>query len=123
MKGEVIKVNVTPKKRVLRSIARDLDLTRPVLELIDNSIDAWKINNTGTKLVINIHVSKKDSKLIFKDNAGGVSMSSISQLFTLGDTGRSARRKRCWVRYLTVLQNSTENTKRSSMRWVGTNTG
>lgn len=91
MKGGVIKVNVTPKKRVLRSIARDLDLTRSVLELIDNSIDAWKTNNTGIKLVIDIHVSKKDSKLIFKDNAGGVSMSSLSQLFTLGETGRAAR--------------------------------
>ena len=91
IKSQVIKVNVTPKKRVLRSIARDLDLTRSVLELIDNSIDAWKTNNTGMKLVIDIHISKQDRKLTFKDNSGGVPMSSISQLFTLGDTGRSAR--------------------------------
>lgn len=91
IKSGVIKVNVTPKKRVLRSIARDIDLTRSVLELIDNSIDAWKTNNTGIKLVIDIHISKQDHKLTFKDNSGGVPRTSIAQLFTLGDTGRAAR--------------------------------
>lgn len=91
MGNQIIKINVTPKKRVLRSIARDLDLTKSILELIDNSIDAWKSNKTGKKLAIDIHISKDSNTLTYQDNSGGVPSSSISQLFTLGDTGREVR--------------------------------
>lgn len=90
-----IVIEITPKKRVLRSIARDLTLNMSILELIDNSIDAWKRNKTGDKLVVSIKISKgvkedkKISQLDYEDNSGGISISKISELFTLGDSGGS----------------------------------
>lgn len=92
IEGKTYEVEIIPKKRVLRSIARDLNLTMAVMELIDNSIDAWKRNNTGNKLVVNIKINKADdapSIFEYADNSGGVKINNISQLFTLGDTGAS----------------------------------
>ena len=40
--SEFKKINITPKKKLLRSMATDLDFRMALFEIIDNSIDAWK---------------------------------------------------------------------------------
>ena len=99
IQGKNFTIEIIPKKRVLQSIARDINLNMAILELIDNSIDAWKRNNTGNKLVIAIKVTKGDkdngklSQLDYEDNAGGIPVKKITELFTLGDTGASQYEK------------------------------
>ena len=81
------KINITPKKRLLRSMATDLDFKMALFEIIDNSIDAWKNNGSNSKLMIHIYADKETSTLIYLDNAGGVKESHFAELFTLGDNG------------------------------------
>ncbi len=85
--SEFKKINITPKKKLLRSMATDLDFRMALFEIIDNSIDAWKKNRTDTKLMIHIYADRERGTLTYMDNAGGVSESNIAELFTLGDNG------------------------------------
>ncbi len=82
------RINITPKKKLLRSMATDLDFRMALFEIIDNSIDAWKKNRTNTKLMIHIYADREHGTLTYQDNAGGVEENNIAELFTLGDNGK-----------------------------------
>ena len=81
------RIDITPKKKLLRSMATDLDFRMALFEIIDNSIDAWRKAQTGTKLMIHIYADRPNNSLMYTDNAGGVKENNISELFTLGDNG------------------------------------
>ena len=68
-------------------MATDLDFRMALFEIIDNSIDAWRKAQTGTKLMIHIYADREHDSLIYTDNAGGVKENNIAELFTLGDNG------------------------------------
>lgn len=87
LSSDLKKINITPKKKLLRSMATDLDFKMALFEIIDNSIDAWKKNRRDTKLMIHIYADKENNKLTYLDNAGGVRENNIAELFTLGDNG------------------------------------
>ena len=67
-----------PTKDVVLGAWRDLDRSEALLELIDNSIDAWKLRRqsypakTAKNLIIYIRIDPKTQQLIYEDNAGGV---------------------------------------------------
>ncbi|MGP6294294.1 ATP-binding protein [Caldiplasma sukawensis] len=80
-----VNISIIPKKRILRSMATDLDYKKALLEMIDNSIDSWNRTKPNQKLIINIKLDKEKNSLYYRDNAGGVKESDIARMFTLGE--------------------------------------
>ena len=80
----------TPLKDIVIGSWRDLNRSEALLELIDNSIDAWRRRRTqypattAKKLRILIDVDPLDDRLTYEDNAGGVSPSRIENLVIPG---------------------------------------
>jgi hypothetical protein len=79
-----------PTKDVVLGAWRDLDRAEALLELIDNSIDAWlqrRINypvKTAPELNIYIDIDATNHQLTYEDNAGGVSSDKLSHLVVPG---------------------------------------
>lgn len=79
-----------PNKEVVLGAYRDLDRSEAILELIDNSIDAWhrrKANypdKVSSELNIYIDVDSDTGQLSYVDNAGGVSVDNIENLVIPG---------------------------------------
>lgn len=67
-----------PNKEAIMGAWRDLNRAEALLELIDNSIDAWRRRRkrypkyTSKTLQIYIDVDEGSNRLIYEDNAGGV---------------------------------------------------
>ena len=79
-----------PTKDVVLGAWRDLDRSEALLELIDNSIDAWLSRRgnyprkTATELDIYIDVDSDSGRLDYEDNAGGVSVEKLTNLVIPG---------------------------------------
>jgi hypothetical protein len=79
-----------PTKDVVLGAWRDLDRSEALLELIDNSIDAWlsrKENyptKTAPELDIFIDVDCDTGMLLYGDNAGGVPVEKLKNLVVPG---------------------------------------
>ena len=79
-----------PTKDVVLGAWRDLDRSEALLELIDNSIDAWKLRRerypakTAKHLIIHIRIDPKTQQLIYEDNAGGVPKDKLTHLVVPG---------------------------------------
>ena len=79
-----------PTKDVVLGAWRDLDRSEALLELIDNSIDAWlsRMENyprkTSPELDIYIDVDSDSGRLVYGDNAGGVPVEKLTNLVIPG---------------------------------------
>jgi Histidine kinase-, DNA gyrase B-, and HSP90-like ATPase len=79
-----------PNKEVVLGAFRDLDRSEAILELIDNSIDAWHRrqakypDKVSSELNIYIDVDSETGQLSYVDNAGGVSIDNIENLVIPG---------------------------------------
>lgn len=79
-----------PNKEVVLGAYRDLDRSEAILELIDNSIDAWNRrraiypDKAAPELNIYIDVDSETGQLSYVDNAGGVSVEKIENLVIPG---------------------------------------
>ena len=79
-----------PTKDVVLGAWRDLDRSEALLELIDNSIDAWlrRMANyprkTAPELDIYIDVDSDSGRLVYEDNAGGVPVEKLTNLVIPG---------------------------------------
>lgn len=79
-----------PNKEVVLGAWRDLDRSEAILELIDNSIDAWKRrrrqypDKTAPELNIYIDIDSDTGQLSYLDNAGGVSTDNLENLVIPG---------------------------------------
>lgn len=79
-----------PTKDVVLGAWRDLERSEALLELIDNSIDAWLQRKqrypTKTAPELNIYITiEEDSQLLtYEDNAGGVSTDKLDNLVVPG---------------------------------------
>lgn len=79
-----------PTKDVVLGAWRDLDRSEALLELIDNSIDAWKLRRerypakTAKHLIIHIRIDPKTQQLTYEDNAGGVPKDKLTHLVVPG---------------------------------------
>ncbi len=88
--GKVEKRGDAPRKDIIIGSWRDLDRAEALLELIDNSIDAWmrrrKKYPTKTAKTLNIYIDVDEAKgqLTYEDNAGGVNRDNIENLVIPG---------------------------------------
>jgi len=80
------KINVTPSKRIYDALIQDISGDKAICDLIDNSIDNWKILKKTELLKVNISIS--ESKIEIKDNAGGIDLETLPLLLMPGGTNR-----------------------------------
>jgi len=79
-----------PTKDVVLGAWRDLDRSEALLELTDNSIDAWMSRrsqypkHTPPELNIYIDLDEKNEQLQYEDNAGGVPVQKLENLVIPG---------------------------------------
>jgi len=81
-------IDVTPDKRILESIAADIDLKRGVLELIDNAIDEWK-RRGKPNLKVEIGLDVVNQLLSYEDDAGGIKEENLNMIMQPGGTTRT----------------------------------
>jgi hypothetical protein len=85
-----------PNKEVVLGAWRDLDRSEAVLELIDNSIDAWMRRSekhpkkTAKELNIQIGIDSDTGHLTYEDNAGGVQEEKLVNLVVPGHSETDA---------------------------------
>jgi hypothetical protein len=85
-----------PNKEVVLGAWRDLDRSEALLELIDNSIDAWNRRRTrypdksAPELNIYIDIDSDTGQLSFEDNAGGVPVDKLENLVVPGHSETDA---------------------------------
>lgn len=82
-----------PTKDTLTALKSDVNLESACLELCDNAIDAWKqATDRDDSLTINIFVDRdgESTRLVIRDNAGGVPSEDAALLFGLGHTAKES---------------------------------
>jgi len=85
-----------PNKEVVLGAWRDLDRSEALLELIDNSIDAWNRRRekypqkTASELNIYIDIDSDLGQLTYEDNAGGVPSDRLINLVVPGHSETAA---------------------------------
>ena len=89
MEKEHFTINATPKKRLFQSIIADYTFNTAICELIDNSVDNWKINTSKIDLNINIYFDILKQQIIISDNAGGVKKEDLYKLVSPGASSNS----------------------------------
>lgn len=88
--GKVQIVKKPPRKDHLLGAIRDLNKIEALLELIDNSIDAYlgrkkdHPNHTPEELLIYINLNERADTLFYEDNAGGVPADQLMNLVVPG---------------------------------------
>lgn len=90
--GSQEKAQLLPTKDTLKALKADVTLESAILELCDNSIDAWKrSNNRAGSTQINIEVNEYEERteLVIRDTAGGIPRKDAAMLFGLGRTAKS----------------------------------
>jgi hypothetical protein len=87
---EFQKAGKPPTKDIVLGAWRDLDRAEALLELVDNSIDAWLHRRqaypkkAAKQLDIYIEIDNTTEHLVYKDNAGGVSTEKLPNLVVPG---------------------------------------
>ncbi|WP_226483091.1 ATP-binding protein [Natrinema amylolyticum] len=85
------RAQLLPTKDTLTALKSDVTLESAILELCDNSLDAWKRSNERTgKAHIDIDINEhgERTELIVRDTAGGVPRDDAAMLFGLGKTAK-----------------------------------
>ena len=88
--GEVKMAGGPPNKESIMGAWRDLNKAEALLELIDNSIDAWirrknkYAKHTSKTLQIYIDLDESANKIVYEDNAGGVIEDQLPNLVIPG---------------------------------------
>jgi hypothetical protein len=94
--GVMKEAGAPPNKEVVLGAWRDLDRSEALLELIDNSIDAWKRRRaqypekTAPELNVYIDIDSDTGQLTFEDNAGGVHTEKLVNLVVPGHSDTDA---------------------------------
>ena len=91
MKKQVDVVDATPSKRLYLSIIADYDLNKGICELIDNALDIWIKNKKSSQLSIEITLDTTQQTITIKDNAGGISKESLSNVVGPGHTSNAEK--------------------------------
>lgn len=97
--GSAKQAGSPPNKEVVLGAWRDLDRSEALLELIDNSIDAWQRrrerypDKTASELNVYIDIDSELGQLTYEDNAGGVSTDRLINLVVPGHSETDALAK------------------------------
>ncbi|MEA3194318.1 MAG: hypothetical protein QOD26_2651 [Betaproteobacteria bacterium] len=95
-KGKPTLAGAPPNKEVVLGAWRDLDRSEAILELIDNSIDAWSRrrdrypDKSAKELNIYIDIDSDTGQLSYEDNAGGVQAEKLVNLVVPGHSETEA---------------------------------
>jgi hypothetical protein len=87
---ELKEIKEVPTKDVVLGAWRDLDRSEAIMELIDNSIDAWHKRKQDCpkkfhkQLTVSIDIDAKAGQLTYEDNAGGISVDKLAHLVVPG---------------------------------------
>ena len=85
-----------PTKDMILGAYRDLDRSEAILELIDNSIDAWLSRRSSypkasaPTLEVYVDIDPANGRLIYEDNAGGVKREKLQNLVVPGYSDTTA---------------------------------
>jgi Histidine kinase-, DNA gyrase B-, and HSP90-like ATPase len=94
--GPAKEAGAPPNKEVVLGAWRDLDRAEALLELIDNSIDAWNRrrarypDKSAPELNIYIDIDSDTGQLSYEDNAGGVPTDKLENLVVPGHSETDA---------------------------------
>lgn len=80
------RLDITPSKHIFDALIQDINEKQAILDLIDNSIDNWKINELETPLEINISID--ENHIVISDNAGGMDERTLPLILKPGGTNR-----------------------------------
>lgn len=89
--GTSERAQLLPTKDTLTALKSDVTLESAILELCDNSLDAWKRSsnrNDSTSISIEITEHSDRTELIIRDTAGGIPREDAAMLFGLGKTAK-----------------------------------
>jgi len=89
MKTQVDTLDATPSKRTFLSIIADYDLSKAILELVDNGLDVWVRGGRNAKIKIEIELEKLQQTITVKDNAGGLARHELKFIVGPGHSGSS----------------------------------
>ncbi|AQL42102.1 hypothetical protein BV210_04970 [Halorientalis sp. IM1011] len=81
-----------PTKDTLTALKSDVTLESAILELCDNSLDAWKRSSnrtTSTQIEIEVNEGRDQTELVIRDTAGGIPREDAAMLFGLGKTAKN----------------------------------
>lgn len=87
------KANLLPTKDTLTALKADVTLESAILELCDNSLDAWKrTSGRNSPALIQIEVEEigENIQLVLRDDTGGVPRDDAAMLFGLGRTAKDS---------------------------------
>src|SRR4030065_2680539 len=80
-------IDATPDKKILLSISSDIDLKKGILELVDNSIDEWRLRGRPA-LKVELFLDVNNKSLSFSDYAGGIKEENLTMVIQPGGTTR-----------------------------------
>lgn len=86
-------IDATPDKKVIMSISKDIDLKRGICEMIDNSIDNWRINGRAKLLNISLDLDEGSQEIEYSDNAGGIPDEYLHTIIQPGGTERTTEQE------------------------------
>ncbi len=81
-------LDVTPSKHIFEALIQDISMERAMEDLIDNSIDNWRIIKSQKALRVNIELTENSFSIT--DNAGGVSFIDLRLLLSPGESNRKS---------------------------------
>ena len=77
-------IDVTPSKHIYDALIQDIDTNRAISDLVDNSIDNWKIEGrTGT---LKVEISINENSIQIKDYSGGIDRDTLPFILMPGGT-------------------------------------
>src|SRR5205814_179533 len=82
--------DASPTKDPIMAASRDLDRSEALLELIDNSTDAWMLRRrkypakTAKELIIRVFIDEARHQLTYEDNSGGLPEQKLPHLVIPG---------------------------------------
>jgi len=82
-------IDATPSKKILQSLSTDTDLKKGILELVDNSIDEWKLRGKS-KLHIELTLDPVNKSISYRDDAGGIKEVNLTTVVQPGGTTRTS---------------------------------
>jgi hypothetical protein len=80
-------LDVTPDKKILTSIASDIDLKKGILELVDDAVDEWKIRHK-LNLKVDLTLDVVNKTLSYEDDVGGIKEENLNMVIQPGGTTR-----------------------------------
>jgi hypothetical protein len=83
-------LDVTPNKKILTSISKDIDLYKGICEMIDNSIDNWILKQKEKNpLYISIYLNEGRNEIVYEDDSGGIKEDILPLVIQPGATERT----------------------------------